>query len=79
MELMNMKDIIIRIINEIEKRENNLTIAGGRGYGAGKAYPNKTVSVLQLLGSEYKEKSSEYVHKPVEISKIFKKGKIKND
>ena len=71
----NLKELILQILNEIEKKETNLSIAGGRGYGTGKAYPNKTVGVLQMLGSEEGEKKEEYELKPVKISKAFKKDK----
>ena len=36
----DMKKIYLAVLNEIEKRETNLSIAGGRGYGTGKAYSN---------------------------------------
>lgn len=67
--------IINEILNEIEKKESILSVAGGRGYGTGKPYPNKSVSVLQLLGHEEGQAQEEYVFKPVAISKIFKKRK----
>lgn len=73
-----MLELIKQILNEIEKKETNLSIAGGRGYSAGKPYPNKSVSVLQKLGYEEGQTQNEYIFKPVEISRIFKKG-IKND
>ena len=72
---MTIYDIILEVLNEIEKKETNLNIAGGRGYGVGKAYPNKTMGVLKMLGKEYREESEEYKLKPVEISKAFKRGK----
>ena len=71
----DLKELILEILNEIEKKETNLTIAGGRGYGTGKAYPNKTVGVLKMLGSEEQEEQEEYVLKPVKVSKAFKKEK----
>jgi len=67
--------LMLEILNEIEKKENNLNIAGGRGYSAGKAYPNKTVSVLQNLGIEEHDPEENYVLKPVKISKVFQKEK----
>jgi hypothetical protein len=72
---MTMYDIILDILNEIEKKETNLTIAGGKGGGPGKAYPNKSVGVLKMLGKEYKEKPKKYKLKKVKISKAFKKEK----
>ena len=72
--MTDLKDLIIEILNEIEKKETNLTVAGARG-GPGKAYPNKTVGVLKMLGEEEGEKQEQYVLKPVEISKAFKKGR----
>ena len=75
---MTMKEIILEILNEIEKKDSVISIAGGRGYSAGKAYPSKSVGVLQLLGHEEGEKQEIYKFKPVEISKIFKKRE-KND
>ena len=72
---MTIHDIMLAVINEIEKKETNLTIAGGRGLGPGKAYPNKTVGVLKLLGKEHKEEAEEYELKPVQVSKIFKRRK----
>ena len=71
----DLKELIFEILNEIEKRETNLSIAGGRGYGAGKAYPNNTVGVLKMLGHEEGEDQKEYELKPVKISKAFKKRK----
>ena len=71
----NLERLILEILKEIEDKENNLKISGGRGYSAGKAYPNKTVSVLKMLGNEHGESQEEYVLKPVEISKVFKRRK----
>ena len=67
--------LILEILKEIEDKENNLKISGGRGYGAGKAYPNKTVSVLRMLGNEEGEEQENYVLKPVDVSKVFKRRK----
>ena len=75
---MTMYEIMLRVLNEIEKKDTNLTIAGGRGYGTGKTYPNKTVGVLKMLGNEKNEEPNEYKLKPVKVSKAFKKGE-KND
>lgn len=71
----DLKELIFEILNEIEKRESNLSIAGGRGYSAGKAYPNNTVGVLKMLGNEEGESQEEYKLKPVKISKAFKRRK----
>ena len=65
--------LILEILKEIEDKENNLRISGGRGYGAGKAYPSKTVSVSRMLGNEEGEEQDNYVLEPVKISKAFKK------
>jgi len=70
--MFNFKELILEILNEIEKKETNLSIAGGKGYGAGKTYPNKSVSVLQMLGYEEGEDQEKYELKPVKISKAFK-------
>jgi hypothetical protein len=71
---------MLEILNEIEKKESNVNVAGGKGYGVGKVYSDKTVGVLRMLGKsmyeddedenkEQKESSKE----PVKISKVFKK------
>lgn len=71
-----MLELILEILNEIERKEFNLSIAGGRGYGTGKVYSKKSVSVLQKLGyEEGEDQPDEYEHKPVKISKAFKKRK----
>ena len=72
---MTIYQLMLEILSEIEKKDTNLTVAGGKGYSAGKAYPNKTVGVLKMLGKEYKEKPEEYELKPVKVSKAFKKEK----
>ena len=69
----DFKELILEILNEIEKKETNLTVAGGRGGGTGKAYPNKTVGVLKMLGKEEGEEQEEYKLKPVKVSKAFSK------
>ena len=69
----DLKEIIAKLILEIEKKENSVTIAGGHGYSIGKAYPSKGVGVLKLLGKEEEEEEEEYELKPIEISKAFKK------
>lgn len=71
----DLKELIFEILNEIEKRESNISIAGGRGYGAGKAYPDNTVGVLKMLGHEEGESQEKYELKPVKISKAFKRRK----
>ena len=73
--MTDLKNLILEILNEIEKKENNLSIYGGRGYGTGKAYPNKTVGVLKMLGEEEGVEPESYELKPVKISKAFKKEK----
>lgn len=70
-----LKELIEKLLKEIDQKENNLNIAGGRGYSAGKPYPNKTVGVLRMLGHEEGEELEEYNLEPVKISKAFKKGK----
>ena len=74
-DAVEFKKMIKDLLIEIEKKETNLNIAGGKGYGVGKAYPNKTVGVLKMLGNENAEEQEEYVLKPVEISKAFKRRK----
>ena len=71
--MFDLKKLIIEILNEIEKKETNLSITG-KGYSAGKAYPNKTVGVLKMLGYEEGEDQEKYELKPVEISKAFKRS-----
>jgi hypothetical protein len=71
----NINSIILEILKEIEDKENNLKISGGRGYGAGKAYPNKTVSVLRMLGKEEGPEQENYVLRPVAVIKVFKERK----
>ena len=73
---MITKEIILQILKEIEDNDNILRIAGGRGYGTGKAYPKKSVGVLSLLGDENNEEEKQYKYKPVKVSKAFdKEGK----
>jgi len=69
-----LKNIILKLIKEIESKENNLNVRGGRGYSTGTANPDKTVKVSNNLGKEYVEDVEEYILKPVKISKAFKKG-----
>jgi hypothetical protein len=74
-----LKKIILQLLHEIEKKDSNVTIAGGRGYSVGKAYPSKGVGVLRLLGKvDEIEEKEEVEQKPVTISKAFKKRR-KND
>jgi hypothetical protein len=72
---MELYKLILEILNEIESKENNLKVAGGKGYSAGKAYPDKTVSVLQNLGIEEHDNPEDYKLKPVKVSKVFSKRK----
>ena len=75
---MSIYELVIEVlerINEIKEDETNIKIAGGKGYSAGKAYPNKTFGVNKLLGNEENEEQKEYVLKPVQISKAFKRRK----
>ena len=73
--MTNLKEIILDVLNEIEKKDTNLTVTSPRGGGPSKAYPNKTVGVLKMLGKEEGEEQEEYVLEPVKISKAFKKEK----
>jgi len=77
--MTDLQLLMLEILNEIEKKETNLTVAGGKGYSAGKAYPNKTVGVLKMLGNEEGEEQEKYILKPVKISKAFKNKRRKND
>ena len=70
-----LKMLIEKLLAEIDKKESNLNVAGGRGYSAGKVYPNNTVGVLKMLGPEEGEEKEEYVFEPIKISKAFKKEK----
>jgi len=70
--MKDLKEIIEKLLIEIEKKETNLNIASVNG-GHGKVYPNNTVGVLKMLGREKGEQQEEYELKPVEISKAFKK------
>ena len=72
---MNINNLILQILNEIEKKEAIVNIAGGKGYSTGKIYPDDTVGVLKMLGYESGEKQKEYKLKPVKISKAFKRKK----
>ena len=74
----DFKKLILEILNEIEKKDSNVNVAGGKGYGTGKVYPDKTVGVLKMLGHEEGEEQENYEFKPVKISKAFKR-RIKND
>ena len=73
--MKELKELILEILKEIEDKENNLKISGGRGYSTGKAYSDKTVGVLKMLGEEEGEPQEEYELKPVKTSKAFKKEK----
>ena len=46
---MNINDLILQIINEIENKETNLSIAGGRGYQFGLAASVTTIIFLIVL------------------------------
>ena len=77
---MSIYKLMLEILNEIEKKESSVNIAGGKGYSVGKIYPDKTVSVLSMLGTSMYEpnidKSKEQkanTRKPVKISKAFLK------
>ena len=72
---MSLYKLILEILTELQEKENNLNIAGGKGYGTGKAYPSKTISVSRHLGKEENPEKEEYILKPVKISKIFKRRK----
>lgn len=76
--MTDLKHLILEILNEIEKKDSNVNVAGGKGYGTGKIYPDKTVGVLKMLGHEEGEEQEEYKLKPVKISKAFKRRR-KND
>lgn len=69
-----LKEIILKMINEIEQKEKIVNIKGGKGNAAGGIYPEDTVAVSSLLGYQ-KEEIEKYELKPVKISKAFKKVK----
>ena len=69
--MTSLKNLIFEILNEIEKKETNLRV-NSVGGGHGKVYPDKTVSVLRMLGNEEGEEQEAYILKPVKISKAFK-------
>lgn len=73
--MKELKEIILKMINEIEKKETNLRV-NSTGGGHGKVYPDKTVGVLKMLGNEEGEYQEDYVLNPVTISKAFLKRKI---
>ena len=75
MKNYEIRELILQILKEIVEKENNLKIAGGKGNSYGKAYSNKTVSVLRHLGKEKNPDQEDYVLKPVKVSKIFKRRK----
>jgi hypothetical protein len=71
---MNIYEIMISFLNEVESKESNVTIAGGKGYSVGKAYPSKGVGVTRLLGKDSEidmEEDLESLIAPVKISRIF--------
>ena len=70
--MTDLRDIMLEILNEIEKKETNVRV-NSVGGGHGKVYSDKTVGVLKMLGKEEGEEQEEYVLEPVEISKAFKK------
>ena len=70
-----LKEIIYKMLNEIEKKEKIVNVKGGKGGGPGSVFPEDTVGVLKMLGSEKGETQEDYILKPVEISKAFKKEK----
>ena len=75
--MKEFKQIILTILKEIQEKEMIVKTAGGRG-GSGKVFPANSVGVLRKLGHESLSSEEEYVLKPVEISKAFKK-EDKND
>ena len=64
-------------LKEIKEKETNVKISGGKGYSAGKIYPDKTVGVNKSLGKETNPEQENYTLKPVKISKAFKRRKNK--
>ena len=73
--MKELKEIILKLLLEIQKKETNVTLAGGHGYSVGKAYPNNGVGVLKMLGNvDDLEESEEEIEGPVKISKAFIKG-----
>ena len=70
-----LKEIILKMIAEIDAKEKIVNVKGGRGGGPGTAHAEKTVSVLRHLGYEEGEEQEEYQLNPVKISKAFKKEK----
>ena len=81
---MNIHELMLKILNEIEKKESNVNVAGGKGYGTGKVYPAKTVGVLRMLGKsmypgneDENKDQNKNSSKPVKISKAFLKKERK--
>ena len=70
-----LKLIISKLLKEIESKEKIVNVKGGRGGGPGSVFSDNTVGVLRMLGNEEGENQKEYILKPVEISKAFKKRK----
>ena len=68
-----LEDIMLEVLNEIE---SIVKVAGGRGLGTGKVYPNRSQKPGYGETSE-KEKKEKYILKPVKISKAFKR-KVKS-
>ena len=68
-----LKEIIRKLLNEIEEKESILNISGGKGYGVGKARVKDPHPVSKNLGDEKNdnEEEKEYVVKPVKVSKVF--------
>jgi len=73
------KKIIIAILNEIEKKDNIVSVRGGRGGGTGKAVIEDPHPVSRNLGHEENEEPEEYKLKPVKISKAFSEEEKTND
>jgi len=71
----SLKNIFLKILNEIEKNDNILNITGGRGYGTGKARVKEPHSVTKNLGNEEGEEEEIYILKPVKVSKVFRRRK----
>ena len=70
-----LKEIIRKMILEIEQKEKIVNVKGGRGGGTGTVYADNTVGVLKMLGHEEGKEKEEYQVKPVKISKVFQRNK----
>jgi len=67
-----LKEIIKKLLKEIEEKENILNVKGAKGGGTGTARVSNPHPVSKNLGDEKNEtEQKDYELKPVKISKVF--------